>query len=107
MSALFQNSVEHNLDRRRRGRSELWSDAPPRMVTRHEGGTECHILLLLREIFESEYKVQLADIFNYPLLKAGDFQLNIIWLALPVALTATLICILYARHVFACHQVMG
>ena len=65
MSALFQNSVEHNLDRRRRGRSELWSDAPPRMVTRHEGGTECHILLLLREIFESEYKVQLADIFNH------------------------------------------
>ena len=52
-------------------------------------------------------QMQLADIFNYPLLKAGDFQLNIIWLALPVALTATLICILYARHVFACHQVMG
>ena len=65
MSALFQNSVEHNLDRRRRGRSELWSDAPPRMVTRHEGGTECHILLLQREIFESEYKVRLADIFNH------------------------------------------
>ena len=38
--------------------------SPPRMVTRHEGGTECHILLLLREIFESEYKVRLADIFN-------------------------------------------
>ena len=38
---------------------------PPRMVTRHEGGTECHILLLQREIFESEYKVRLADIFNH------------------------------------------
>ena len=35
------------------------------MVTRHEGGTECHILLLQREIFESEYKVRLADIFNH------------------------------------------
>ena len=30
--ALFEKSVEHNLDRRRRERSELWIDDPRRMV---------------------------------------------------------------------------
>ena len=47
------------------GAASYGATLPPRMVTRHEGGTECHILLLLREIFESEYKVRLADIFNH------------------------------------------
>ncbi|MCI9141730.1 MAG: ABC transporter permease subunit [Lachnospiraceae bacterium] len=52
-------------------------------------------------------QMQLADIFNHPLLQLGGFELNIMWLALPVALVVTLICILYARRAFARHQVMG
>ncbi|WP_276947834.1 ABC transporter permease [Acetatifactor muris] len=52
-------------------------------------------------------QIQLADIFTCPLLEAGAFQLNIIWLSIPVALAATLICVFYARRAFARHQVMG
>lgn len=52
-------------------------------------------------------QMQLVDIFSCPLLKAGAFQLNLMWFALPVALAATLICTLYARRAFARHQVMG
>ena len=36
--ALLQNSVEHNLDRRRRERSEPGATTPRRMAMRHGGG---------------------------------------------------------------------
>ena len=48
---LLQNSVEHNPDRRRRERSEPWSDAPRRMVMRHGEGTECE-----RGVFRAKRK---------------------------------------------------
>lgn len=52
-------------------------------------------------------QMQLADIFNYPLLQAGSFELSVMWLALPVAVMVVLICTVFARRAFARHQVVG
>lgn len=50
-------------------------------------------------------QMQLNDIFECPLLQAGGMQLNLMWLSIPVAGAAAILCSLGARRTFARHQV--
>lgn len=50
--------------------------------------------------------MRMFDITDYAKLDLGGFQLNVMWLALPIALIATAIGVLWSRRTFARHQVM-
>ena len=51
-------------------------------------------------------QAQLSNMFGYPVLQAGPWRTNLMWLSVPVALAMAAACGVYAKRTFAGHQVM-
>ena len=51
-------------------------------------------------------QMKIWNLSNFTKFDLGGFQLNVMWLALPVAVIATVIGILWSRRTFAKHQVL-
>ena len=52
-------------------------------------------------------QMQLSDLFEAPLLETGKWQINFMWLTVPIALIAAAVCGIGSRRIFARHQVTG
>lgn len=51
-------------------------------------------------------QMQMFDLTDFAKLDLGGFQLNVMWLALPIAIVATVISIFWSKRAFAKHQVL-
>lgn len=63
--------------------------------------------LKLPALFFPIRQIQLGDMFGMPTLQIGGLQLKLMWLTVPLALTAVVLGSLGAKRAFSRHQVTG